>query len=324
MTGELNPSNELMDLASGMAELNTVSYIPWERCTSRSQELDRPAGQAHKQLWKPDAQGYLKETKMAPELTTHVGGSHLAIKLQEALTRRALALDMIGIMSYEHGHQITQYLMKRFLAEPPTEHHQSPTLEQVRRADTQIWKSLAQSCRLGIKRDVHDRLPLEENVGDALKDFDLALIIQPLAKKGENKNKDRRAEPGVPNDAPTSKAQRRQKQKLAFDKARKERDEAVERANRAEAAQRRPAAVAARPSDDIPRAGRMPRELIGMCSRTVDGKPICYSYNMGVCRGPAAPALRCPKGRHVCCESIGGQACGKPHAALPKRSAAEH
>jgi hypothetical protein len=327
IAGDLDPSNELLDLAASMGEMNTVSYIPWERCTTRDQELDRPAGAAHKNYWKPDAQGFLKEARQPLELSADLHGNHMSLKLQHALTRRALALDMVGLMSYEHGDMVTKYLMKKYLAQPPDARYVSPSIEQVRRADTHIWKTLAQLCRTGIRRDVNGQLPLEVHIGEALKEFDLALIMTPMLNPNQgSKAKERRDEPL---DQPPNKARNRQnKKREAFQRAKKERDDAVERANRAEAAQRRPNAIAVRAADDRPRddmrGTRMPRELIGMLSRTVDGKPICYAFNMGCCRDAAAAGTRCPKGWHVCCENIGGKACGKPHAALPQRNASEH
>ena len=45
---------------------------------------------------------------------------------------------------------------------------------------------------------------------------------------------------------------------------------------------------------------RMPRELIGMASRTSENDMICYDYNLGGCT-KARPGESCPKGKHVCC-----------------------
>ncbi len=267
LIGETDPSNELIDLAASMAEVNTVSYIPWERCTARDQELDRPAGSAYKNLWKPGSQGYLREQKQEPELTADVSGAHMSLKLKYALTRRALAMDMVGLMNIKMGDKITAYLVRKSLAEPPAPGYASATLEQVRRADVFIWKTFARLCRDGIRRDAQDKLPLETHLNEVLKDSDLALILQPLPerKPEAKKDKERRSDGG---EQPIAKT-RRQNRREAFQKAKKERDEAIERANRAEAAQRRPAAIATR-ADDVTRGSRMPRELIGMHSRTAD------------------------------------------------------
>ena len=61
ISGETEPSDALIDLCASMLELNAVSYVPWEKCTSFDQQMHRAAGESHKREWKLDAQGYLKE-----------------------------------------------------------------------------------------------------------------------------------------------------------------------------------------------------------------------------------------------------------------------
>ena len=65
MTGELEPSNALIDLLYNMGEEDQLRYVRWEDCTKRDQEL---MGIKADPVWKPDSSGLIRETIRSPKL----------------------------------------------------------------------------------------------------------------------------------------------------------------------------------------------------------------------------------------------------------------
>ncbi len=317
VSGELEPSDELIDLCAGMLESNALSYIPWDRCTTYAQQCDRPAGEPLRREWKTDAQGYLKETSAKASLTADLGSHTRApeLRLQNALTRRAIAMDIAGLMTYDVGAKVVTYLMKRLLMTPPDPRYEPPSLDQIRRADLHIWRELAKACRRGVRRGPSSTLPLDEAVGEVLRDQDLALIVQclPRAPKsgggGGGGGGGNRAADQTPSAKGSSRAQRRRE---AFEKKKRELEQLAKTAADAEAAAKAPR------RDAQPKCSgkgvRLPPPLMGKCHMTHDKKSCCFGFNMGTCPAKdVAPGQRCDRGWHVCMEPVNGHACGRPH-----------
>ena len=59
---------------------------------------------------------------------------------------------------------------------------------------------------------------------------------------------------------------------------------------------------------DTPKSA-LPPSLFGKASRTANGEPICYNYNLEHGCKEAKPGERCSRGWHVCMEP----GCGKAH-----------
>ncbi len=311
---DMEPSNALIDLCATMADTNSVVYVAWDKCTTFDQELDRPSGEAWKKEWKADSQGYMRESASQPELVADVGANTRAreLKLQSALVRRSLAMDMAGVMSYEAAMRITKYLMKKFLASPPDDRYASPSLEQIRRADVFIWKELARACRRGVRPIGGGQLPLDAAVGEVLRDPELALIVQCLprvpGREGDNKAADRRPE--------TQAKSRNQRRKDTMLAKKRELEESESKLRAENEALRKAARAAGGKGQGTGKGGpiRLPPGLLGKEPKTKDGRNICFGYNLHTCetRG-VPPGGRCPKGYHVCMEPVDGAACGLNH-----------
>ena len=80
-----------------MAEENVVTYVKPELCTSRSQEILQ-VKQA--KSFAIGSDGNLKVGHAAPDFTCTTTGE---LRLRAALHRKALALDLSGILSYKAG-----------------------------------------------------------------------------------------------------------------------------------------------------------------------------------------------------------------------------
>ena len=144
MTGELEPSNALIDLVYNMAEEDQLKYVRWEECTKRDQEL---MGIKVDPVWKPDSSGLIRETKVSEALKAD---TNTDLKLRLALQRRSLSFDQARLVDYNVFEKWTHTMMDAFCS-PPPEGHLRVTVEQLHRADLQLFKVMMRETRSGIK-----------------------------------------------------------------------------------------------------------------------------------------------------------------------------
>eukprot|EP00435_Cladocopium_sp_Y103_P039589 s268_g10.t1 len=144
LSGELEPSYTLVDLVFQMQEDNCFRYVRWEQCTKRDQEL---MGVKTVIEWKPDAAGVVRETKVS---TAPTSDNSTDLKLEKALQRRSLAFDQARLLDYNVFERWTQTLMEAYGAEPP-HGHQRVSLEQLHRADLELFKFIIKETRSGIR-----------------------------------------------------------------------------------------------------------------------------------------------------------------------------
>ena len=112
MTGELEPSNALIDLVYNMAEEDQLKYVRWEECTKRDQEL---MGIKVDPVWKPDSSGLIRETKVSEALKAD---THTDLKLRLALQRRSLSFDQARLVDYNVFEKWTHTIMDAFCSPP--------------------------------------------------------------------------------------------------------------------------------------------------------------------------------------------------------------
>ncbi len=108
-TGVNEPSNALVDRVANMYETNALKYIPWEVCTSKSQEVQSDPKDKVVVEFTTDAQGYLKKGQASSPLVIDVND---ALLLRYVMTRRGLACELGGIMAYE-THEVLVFFCSR-------------------------------------------------------------------------------------------------------------------------------------------------------------------------------------------------------------------
>ena len=154
LTGELEPSTRLVDLAHSMFEDNVVRYLDWQVLTKRSDEI---LGKAKEErTWKPNAQGQIVEKTEHKDDPANVSTDYL---LHCALRRRSLAMDLANLMSFE-THELWVGTLMDVITQDPPPGYERAGLNQVRFADQEIWKRAAQECRDGVRPKLNNR-PLE-------------------------------------------------------------------------------------------------------------------------------------------------------------------
>lgn len=293
LTGELEPSHALIDLVYQMREDGQLRYIRWEQCTKRDQEL---LGVKVDPIWKPDGNGIIKEVKVQEALKAEFDTD---LKLRFALQRRSLALDQSRLIDFDKFERWTQVLMEAFTS-PPPDGHLRVSIEQIHRADLELFKVMMRETRGGIK-SFTGAPPLEDALKVAMNATEVRLLLQPLQGSLKRKGEAQDAEEKRNKSSSSSSSQ-------------------VEKLQRTvENLQGQLKNLRAKSQDNPPnRKGkgrgkgkfnmiRMPPQLIGLSPTNGDNEPICFDFNLKGC-SRAKAGERCEKGWHSCMK------CFKPHS----------
>ena len=258
-------------------------------------------------MWKPDADGVVKVVEVARHERANVSTD---LFLQNALQRRGLALDMTDLCAFATHETLVRLLIGEYLRPPPTGYARV-SLEQLHRADREIWRILAVRCRSGVRRRGDGVRPIEEAIPAVLADPGVRLLLMPLTEKAARNaagSGDKRARsPSSARDEPAGKKKRLTRGQR--------RAKAKERAQAGGQRGQAPPALGGKAAKGKGKgAGKrespMPPGLEGKCHRTAAGDPICFNYNLpSGCQHSVAAGGRCPRGFHVCAEP----GCGAAH-----------
>ena len=297
ISGELEPSHALIDAVYQLHEDNALKYIRWELCTKRDAEL---MGLKTDPVWRPDSSGVIREHKVQEVLKADVGSD---LKLQYALRRRSLAFDQARLLDFDKFERWTQILIEAFTKTPP-ENYYKISIEQVHRADLELFKYMMKETRSGI-RPVGGVAPLEAALEKALLAPEVRLNLQPLQgnpSSGVKRKADDPADPAA--DKKLKPDQSAEMEKLRRQLANMEGQVRNLRA--------KGSGGGAAPKGKGKGRGRgmirMPSSLIGLSPVNAAGESICYDFNLQGC-SKAKAGERCNKGLH-CCMKHG---CFGPH-----------
>ena len=152
--GNLEPAHVLVDLCMAIKEDDIIKYISPEQCISREQEIK---GLKRESLIKTDGQGQLKAVTKDVVPQADVSSEY---RLRLALQRRSLALDQMGLMSYQESEKYHNYLYDLLMRTVPVT-HRNITVPQLLEADKHIWSRMAEYCRTGLAVDPAGSYPME-------------------------------------------------------------------------------------------------------------------------------------------------------------------
>ena len=295
LTGEMEASNSLIDLVYHLGEEDQLRYVRWEECTKRDQEL---MGLKSDPVWKPDSNGIIKEVKVQEILRAETDTD---LKLRYALARRSIAFDQARLLNYFDFEQWPKIMMEAYTTEPPPG-YLKVGIEQLHRADMQLFKVMMKETRSGIK-PIAGRQPLAAALKKAIDMPEVRLCLQPLQGTSHKRKHE-------------SPQQNHKKQK-AVDVAKLQRQlENVQGQLKNLKSSGHPSSSNSKGQKGKGKGGknlgiRMPPQLIGLCPTTPSGDPCCYDFNLNKCQR-AKNGERCPRGWHVCVR----HGCGKPHSQL--------
>ena len=167
------PAHCLADKIQSMLESGSLTYLPPNKCPSRSMEIasDRPEPQITL-----DGRGMIKVTKAALALDCDVRGG---LRLREAFLRRSLAFDQARLMSFIVQEAWHDSLFRAIAREPPAG-HLYVNISQLLSADRELWALLAQHSRGSLSPAPGAAPPLDALMAKYQHDPQVQICITPL------------------------------------------------------------------------------------------------------------------------------------------------
>ena len=258
LTGEYEPSHSLIDEVAQQVEDNALRYIPVEKCSKRDQELMQQKKDTHVRI---DAHGAVKVASTAEQPKADAGSD---IKVLWALQRRAIAYDLMSVISYKVHDQWIRTLFEH-INRPPPPGYAAPTVVQALRADRELFVRMGEKSRDGITSKDGKTKPLDELMTSLSSDTGITFHLLPLPAMPVTAKRSLEPTPGE--DYQVHRMPRKGKGK-----------------GRGKNTQFR----------------KPPADLKGLHSSTPDGRPICFNFNRPVGCSSAQPGMKCPRGWHLC------------------------
>ena len=257
MTGELDPSHTLLDLANQMHESGVIIWLAPSRCSKRDDEVQLALKDNKSSVQVENAQ-----LKVGPSVEVPEADWNTELKYQWCMMRRGLVLDQCRVLSWNvHQHWINYML--NLLSRPVNPGFQSIKLDQLVRADREMWTLLAQEVTGSLKMKGNE-IPLDKHVTRLSTDPRVTMLLLPLPanqRVSEPADKPKPAPKGAPRPAAPKNQNKRK--------------------TRAEKS--------------------CPDELKQYTTRVAAGQ-ICWSYNMkDGCQLPTnGKPAKCTRGLHLC------------------------
>ena len=186
LEGEYEPSHVLVDKFVDMEDTEVIRFIPWEEYTKRDLELK---GIKKDEFFKEDASGFMRKHTREVEVGEPIRD---LLNLKYALQRRGLAMHMARLLSFQtHEDLVNLYFLE--MSRDPLEGHLPTSMEQIRRADKEIFMRLAQETRAGLT-DLIDpagvKFPLDDTIKKIMVEHRVTALLLPLQVGGRQANPD--------------------------------------------------------------------------------------------------------------------------------------
>lgn len=256
-SSETEPSHKLVDRVCQFATDQLLEWIPWNQLTSRAQEVMNTQKEMKISF---DANGALKVTRKDADHEAPLVGE---IRVRQALARRARAFDLANLCSYtamETWHEKIFELLQR----EPQSNALPIALSQLKEADQQLFKKIAEATRGDLVMRADDSKPMEESLNRFMDSAEVqfALIPQQRIVKQVTQHSSTQ-NPSKWGGKPVKQNQKSNAKGSA-------------------------------------KGDGQPFQLPEGChQKNEEGKPICNGYNKGYCKF-AKPGKRCKRGLHIC------------------------
>ena len=281
LSGHLECSHQSYDYVHRMLVLDAVSYLEPHRFTTRMSEVqhDRPPKELvidHQQLTIRDSER--KDRCTIQDL----------FSLSQALTRRALACDLMGACTFRHMDGWHRFLLEQCqLPAPP--HFEAPSMAQILRADRAAWVKLAETLP-SLKPAADGSLPLDAALQALRRDHTITFYLLPLPAHGGAR---RASLPSRDDDT--------------FNKRKRKKQPRTPPPPRSQPAAP-PSKGAGKSAGKTP--SRMPSEFQGkqLHHNLPGGGRLCWNYNLKKGCTFAKPGDKCARGQHQCLKCLGNHA----------------
>jgi len=252
-----------------MIEANVPRYLEPHRFTTRSSEVSKE---------KPGKEFILDHSQLMVKDSERKDRCTLSNDLQifQALTRRSLACDLMGVCSFKTMERWHRFLMDATQVSAPGG-YKAPTTEQILRADRAAGVRMAEGVS-SLKRRADGVLPLDVALDALRTDPTVVFHMAPLPMQTNTKPDKNHDKPGGPKQPP-------------------KKDQPSNKTSKGGKGKGKGPGKTAR--------GRMPQELVGLHQNLKNGKRICYNFNLDKGCAYAEAGKDCMKGGHYCMRCLG-------------------
>ena len=271
LEGPLEVAHQVYDVVSGMLEADSLKYLHPSKCITRAMEISSQKPQKELKL---DASGtgiIVRESQLEKECS--VNGE---LDLMEALMRRSLAFDAVGLVKFETFNSWVNWMFQTIRQQPPPGFNK-PSLTQLLRADRQSLIRLQEQSRGGIKPLADGTRPLDDLVKNLINDHTVSFHLLPTQ---------------APVRAPAGDQDHSWKKKQGWENANKWGKKQVWQ-------QYNKASSGSGSKGYGKNGGKLPQALKGCASTTPQGERICFAFNINGC-DKCKPGETCDRGKHVC------------------------
>ena len=285
LQNELDPSDNLVDIAVAVYETEQVKRIPWEHCTSKLDEVecDRTVS-----ALKVDKDGMVRMGTSEPDICADAS---TILKLGDALVRRGAALHIAGVISWETHQALAGEILAALKAEPPPGMSKI-SLSVAKAYDQEVWRRTAELAEGRVKAMPLGSPPLDAIMAKVMVEPRVAMLLLPRFTGGGG---------GSSSSGPDTARIQKLEAQLA-DLKRQRPQESGGGSNRGSGKgggggnkkHKSPANQKGGKDRGKGKGCRIPG-LEGMETRH-NGRPICFGFNLGQCKAGGD----CNKGQHVC------------------------
>ena len=238
--GQWQVAHSLCDRYASMRESEELKYIPPSECVTRDSELAGAKPSKTLQIDASRSNLVFKDEEIVNEMNLVSD-----LELYQAMLRRALALDLVGLASFSVVQRWVERLFEIATQDPPPS-FMRVSRAQILRADRQAFVEMAREYNGTLKARPDGSLPLDEAFKNLPHNTEVMYFLLPVAAgKGKGNGK-------------TNGKGSKRKSFFKDDDGAKKKGKVTR--------------------DPIP------EELKGCHSRTPKNEPICFNFNLGRCR----------------------------------------
>ena len=286
LRGDEEVAHSACGLVLGVLEKDQLIYLALERWRDKLAQV-KPSPQLQLE------QGTISVKAKAAETTCAI---KTELDLVQALRRRALAFDLVGLCRYDTMNTYHSELVAHLQEQPPVG-YSHVSLQQVLRADRAVFTHLAERLH-SLKTRADGLRPFQVQIATVLAQPAVTFHLLPLPLHGSSSKS-----PG-PGGGPDSTTRRKAKRERAFTPPSQPVAERPSSGSKGKG-----------PGKGGTKRGRdpnVPQSLIGKAMETPGGERLCWAFNLpSGCEG-AKPGEKCPRRWHLCAEP----GCAKAHSVL--------
>ena len=282
LEGPLEVAHCVYEMCAGILDSNQLKYIPPGKCITRVQEIISAKPPREFQLDSISASLKLKDGDSSLECNTTT-----ELEVLQALTRRSLAMDAVGMLDYTCGMRWVNALFS-ILQQSVAPGFNKVSVVQLLRTDRQAFMRMAEICNKGIQPLSNGVRPLDDAMNGMRNDSMVMFYMLPSQASSssvswaKHTNKRKQSDKSEVSNPPEPHHVERPKS-AGKGKGKKSKGSGCN-------------------------SGKLTKCLKGCVACRDDGERLCFSFNLDGC-SYAKAGEKCMKGWHLCCK----RGCFLPH-----------